>query len=250
MIQANHSSASGSIVFPDKLTVAENSWRLPAAAEFYVDFETVSDLDDDFARFPEASGQALIFMIGCGSLTQSNTGPKWTHRVFTALNLSVTEEKRIIEDWLSHLRTECEARQCTLENARLFHWSPAETSSLIDAYNSAHVRQGSPAWPELPWFDLLNGLVKEQPMTVRGAFGFGLKSIAKAMHANGLIESVWRDGPADGLGAMVGAWWCHREALRQGTTMPAIGLMKEIDSYNEIDCKVMAEVLAFLRTQR
>ncbi len=53
-------------------------------------------------------------------------------------------------------------------------------------------------------------------MTVRGAFDFGLKSIAKAMHAAGLIETTWGDGPTDGLGAMVGAWWCDAEAARVG----------------------------------
>jgi hypothetical protein len=41
---------------------------------------------------------------------------------------------------------------------------------------------------------------------VTGAFGFGLKAIARAMAAQGLIETTWEDGPADGLGAMVGAW--------------------------------------------
>ena len=31
-------------------------------------------------------------------------------------------------------------------------------------------------------------------MTVRGAFGFGLKAVAKAMYAHGLISSQWGDG--------------------------------------------------------
>jgi predicted RecB family nuclease len=137
-----------------------------------------------------------------------------------------------------------------LEEARLFHWSPAETSSLTEAYNAAIVRQGSPPWPKLPWVDLLNRVVKEQPVTVRGAFNFGLKTIAKAMHAHGLIQTVWSDGPADGMGAMVGAWRCQTEARERGASMTQVDLMQEIERYNEVDCKVMAEVLTFLRNNR
>jgi len=92
--------------------------------------------------------------------------------------------------------------------------------------------------------------VKEQPVTVRGAFGFGLKAIAKAMREHGLIQTVWADGPADGLGAMIGAWWCQREAVQRGCSLEEIDLMQEIGAYNEVDCRVMAEVLAYLRKHR
>ena len=30
-----------------------------------------------------------------------------------------------------------------------------------------------------------------------------------AMHAQGLVNTRWQTGPADGLGAMVGAWWAN-----------------------------------------
>ena len=75
---------------------------------------------------------------------------------------------------------------------------------------------------------------------------FGLKSVAKAMHANGLIETLWGDGPTDGLGAMVGAWWCAREAARLGVGMQQIDLMHEITGYNEVDCRVMIEIVRYL----
>ncbi|MBI2755371.1 MAG: hypothetical protein HYX52_01550 [Chloroflexi bacterium] len=72
------------------------------------------------------------------------------------------------------------------------------------------MQAGKRASPEtlLPWFDLLTQMVRAEPVAVRGAFNFGLKSIVKGMHAAGLIETTWTDGPTDGLGAMIGAWWC------------------------------------------
>ena len=88
------------------------------------------------------------------------------------------------------------------------------------------------------------------PVTVRGAFGFGLKPLAKAMHGLGFIETTWGDGPADGMGAMVGAWWCDAEAARTGVPMPELPLMIDIGRYNEVDCRAMAELVTWLRVSR
>ena len=122
----------------------------PVTPEFYVDFETVSDLDEDFSTFPIAGGQPLIFMIGCGYLAEAADRRVWTHRVFTASNLTLSEERRIIDEWLAHMTAVCEQAGVTLDGARAFHWSPAETSNLTSAYNAAFVRQGEPAWPRVP----------------------------------------------------------------------------------------------------
>jgi hypothetical protein len=250
VIAANHSPADGGIVFPLRVTANEPKWRTPAPVEFYVDFETVSDLDDDFSVFPEKGGQPLIFMIGCGHLVDPKDLASWTFRVFTADRLSEDDERRVIEAWLEHMGNVCATRSTMLERARVFHWSPAELVTLATAYNSAAARHGFPPWDSLPWVDLLKDVVKAEPVAVRGAFGFGLKAIAKAMQRAGIIATNWGDGPTDGLGAMVGAWWCNREATKLGSSMLELDLMRSIAAYNEVDCRVMAEVLHFLRTRR
>jgi|SRR5713101_2688782 len=79
VIRANHADGANPIVFPDSVSTNERLWREPTVPEFYVDFETVSHLDDDFASFPEPGGQPLIFMIGCGQLTGA-VGPPRLHR--------------------------------------------------------------------------------------------------------------------------------------------------------------------------
>ena len=70
----------GPPVRPAHIAAAEDEWRDPAGLEFYVDFETVSDLDDDFSNIPEKGGQPLIFMIGCGHVQDGD----WVFRCFTA----------------------------------------------------------------------------------------------------------------------------------------------------------------------
>jgi hypothetical protein len=74
--------------------------------------------------------------------------------------------------------------------------------------------------------------------------------VAKSMKAAGLIETEWGAGPTDGLGAMVAGWWCNEEAKRRSVPMRELELMKEIESYNEVDCRVMAEILDYLRANR
>ena len=185
-------------------------------------------------------------MIGCGQVLDGD----WRFEVFTADRLGETEEAQIITRWLEHMNAACAARDCDLHEARIFHWSPAEVSTLHSAYNSASARHGFPEWSALPWVDLLGQVVRAEPVTVRGAFNFGLKSIAKAMRARELIDTAWGDGPTDGLGAMVSAWWCNQEVRRIGAPMRDIHLMQDVEAYNEVDCKVMAEILDFLRERR
>ena len=96
-------------------------------------------------------------------------------------------------------------------------------------------------------FDLYKRVFKAEPVFVCGAHDLGLKSVAKALHAEGLIETSWGDSKVDGQGAMVGAWRCDAEARQKGICLIDTGLMAEIQEYNEVDCRVMQEILYYLR---
>jgi hypothetical protein len=234
------------LVLPQKIKLTDPDWRTPTPLEFYVDFETVGNIGDDFSQLPYAGGQTLIFQVGYGHLVDG----EWRFQQQTVRRLTEAEEGDMIDAWLADMRREMDARGLAWADVRLIHWSPAESSFLDRAYNSARERHPERNWPELPWFDLLSLVIRPEPVTVAGAFGFGLKAIANGMHRAGLIETTWTDGPADGMGAMLGAWWCDAEAERTGATLPEIELMQEIGKYNEVDCRSMAEVLGWLRANR
>jgi predicted RecB family nuclease len=134
-------------------------------------------------------------------------------------------------------------------DARLFHWSAAETVFMEGAYNSARARHPERGWPLLGWYDLLERIVHSAPVVVRGARSFGLKAVARAMKSHGLIETEWGEGLADGTGAMAGAWAAADLAAKDGGELGAVELMREVSRYNEIDCRVMAEVLDHLRRE-
>jgi hypothetical protein len=235
------------ILLPDRIALPDDRWRSPAPVEFFVDFETTSSLDDDFTRLPAIGGQPLIFQIGCGQLVDG----EWRFAQWTAERIDPASEGRVIGSWLAHMETTVAATGHSLADARIIHWSAAEPANLDTAYNSARTRHGEAGWPAiLPWFDFLTQVIRPAPVTVTGAFGFGLKPIAKSMHAMGLIETTWGDGPTDGLGAMIGAWWCNTEAQRLGVPMSDLDLMREIAAYNEVDVRSMAEVVGWLRENR
>ena len=235
-------SLDGPVIRPAIIRASEDEWRAEPALEFYVDFETVSDLADDFTRIPEQGGHPLIFMIGCGHLENG----AWCFQSFVADALTEDAEATIIDTWLGYLHAAQERLAPGVE-ARLIHWSAAETATFETAYNSAKTRHPEKQWPSPRWFDFWTRVVREEPVVVRGAMNFGLKSVAKAMHKHGLIETSWGDGPTDGLGAMVGAWWCQDDASSRGVTLKEVDLMQEIVRYNETDCRVMMEIVRYLR---
>jgi hypothetical protein len=239
MIQKNGPCA----VLPHRIEADRHVWGSAAGVEFYVDFETVSNIDDDFSRMPDAGGQPLIFMIGCGHMEQG----KWSFSCFIADDLTEASEAEIIDAWLAHMSEVRERLAPGVENPLCFHWSPAEDSSFLKQYNSACARQPEKHWPSPRWYDFLNEVVKKEPVIVKDALSFSLKPLAKAMFKHGLIQTEWSDGPGDGLAAMVGAWRCHAKAKREGCSMSELPLMQSIARYNEVDCKVMQEIVAYLR---
>ena len=236
-------SIDGPTVWPSKVSSGEAEWRGEPPLEFYVDFETVSDLDDDFASLPEKGGQPLIFMIGCGHLQNGD----WHWSCFTADAMTERDEAHIIDTWYAHMDEVRQRLDPLGKPPNVFHWSHAEASTLETAFTSAIQRHPDKNWTSLRWYDLLSRVVKKEPLVVRGALGFGLKAVAKALYGHGLIETNWEAGPADGLGAMVGAWSCAKAAANLGCTMGETDLMQEIARYNHVDCRVMMEILRHLR---
>ena len=232
------------------------NWQKKPKLEFFVDFETVSNIEDDFSNFPRPGGQELIFMIGCGF----EINKEFVTKVFTAKNLSVGEEARIISDWfeyMEYVKNQVSGPDAELPN--IFHWSPAELTFMGVAHDNLEGdevgmldtiykerREMIENWKSLPWFDFLK-VMKDVPIVVKDAFGFGLKAIAKNLEKHGLTTTKWEDGPADGLGAMVGAWYCDKISQEQGIDMDQTELMRGIREYNIIDCKAMWDLINYLR---
>ncbi len=238
--------AAGPLVLPVRIPGDEGGWRTEAPLELYVDFETVSTLGDDFGAMPLAGGQTLIFQVGMGRWEDG----RWLFEQWTCDGLTPDDEARVLDAFTGRARQLCAERGIALSEARLIHWWEAEVVAYERGPDAAMTRHPGNPWPALPWFDFLTRVVQAAPVTVRGAFDFGLKSLAKAMHAAGLIDTTWDEGPGDGMGAMIGAFWCDREAARRGGSMRDLPLMEGIGKYNEVDCRAMGELVRWLRANR
>jgi hypothetical protein len=242
MLEVN--TGDGPTVLPRRVVETKDAWYEEPGVEFYVDFEYCGDLNDDFSQLPEKGGQSLIFMIGCGHLEDG----EWRFVSFVTDELSEEDELRIIGEWVEHMESVRDLLDPGNHQPRVVHWSGAEVNVLERQHNSARNRHGERAnWSELGWYDFLREVMHKEPVVVRGALGFGLKAVAKAMHSHGLIETDWEDNQVDGLGAMVGAWRCDAEAHKKGVPMGDLELMRQIARYNEVDCKVMMEIVRYLR---
>ena len=222
------------------------AWRTPAPVELYVDFETITGVYDDFTRMPLAGGRSLIFQVGAGWWE----GDRWAFRQWTAGRLTDADEADVIDGFLACIYELLAVRGATLDDLRLVHWASHEPDTYERTVDSACARHPDHAWPNLPWFDALERIIHRGPVAIAGQLNFGLKSVAKAMHAAGLIETTWAEGPGDGMGAMVGAIRCDTEAARTGGSMRDDQLMQDIGKYNEVDCRAMAEVVRWLRANR
>ncbi|MGE3074409.1 MAG: hypothetical protein AB7N24_14260 [Dehalococcoidia bacterium] len=245
LILDHNRAADGPVVIPERIQSEREQWIQPAEVEFYVDFETVSDVNDDFVGLPARGGQAMIFMIGCGHLE----GGEWTYSCFTVDRLDPQSEVEVIEAWLEHMRVVQDRLAPNLAKPLVFHWSPAESSGLSTGLKSARARhpERSRHWEEPNWYDFLSRVVRAEPVVVRGPMGFGLKAFAGSLRRHGLIQSEWPDNVSDGLGAMVCAWTAYAESGRCGRRVSEHELMKSVQQYNEVDCRVMMEAIRYLR---
>jgi len=221
-------------------------WRSkPNSLEFFVDFETINDVFGSMDKLPYADKAPMIFMIGVGYIDPSSSASskEWIYKDFTINSVTDDEEKQVCIAFGAYI-TEISRKYKEL-HPRLTHWSHAEEYQWEKAIEKNKLEWVSEIEPV--WFDLLD-VFRDEPVVVRGSLSFGLKAIAKAMKSHNMITTQWGEGPySDGSSAMLGAYHASREALSKGISMRDTPQMKEIVKYNEVDCKVMYEILTYLR---
>jgi len=187
---------------------------------FYVDFETVCDLSvPDDANY----NKSAIYIIGCGYEKDG----KWEFKTFKINNFSKREEKRIIMEWYNFMNS-------FKKEYNVYHWTHAEVTFLKKAIQRNNIRGIT-----IEFFDLYKYFLKNK-IVINGAFNYSLKSIAKALYKNGLIDSKWDDNDIDGLIASLYGWL----ELTEGNTTYS----NDIIYYNEIDCKVLYNIKKLICT--
>jgi len=217
--------------------------------EFFVDFETCSDINDNFDKYVEYNKESLeedsinntlIFMIGIGWIHPKTK--EWVFKSFVTDVLSHNEEERIITEWIQYMKDIAYEHNHNKKPV-VYHWSPAEVSCYESSSGKYNINYN------IKWKDLLHEF-KQYPITLKGVFNYGLKNIAKKMYTNKMITTSWEDSEMDGLGAMVATWNCNNKIIQEEQSSKLIDFdeMKEIVKYNEIDCKVLWDINNYIKS--
>jgi hypothetical protein len=247
-INTSQTSQISQIITPNIIKNNICNWKNKTKLDFYIDFETISGC---FIENEETKSNTLydnmanstlsnyIFLIGLGYYKNN----KWMFETFHVANLSLKEETRIINLLIDFINKQiAEYKTISKRNTkiipRLFHWSNAEVSS----FNLANKRNDYmwTNWLEnIMWTDICK-IFMEEPITIKNAYTFKLKDIAKSFYEHKLIKTIWpKNGISSGLGAMMASIDYYNNKNKK--------IINNIIKYNEIDCKVMAEIIEYLR---
>lgn len=186
----------------------------------YVDFETIPALINDPIDSLTCTRHDYLFMIGIGMEIDGT----WQYREITAKEMTEAEERRIVEEFF----------QIIFETPSVvYHWYKAEPKMLADM-----CRRHKISVPDIEWMDL-HQYFKSVPITIKGCLDYSIKSVAKAMYTHGMIETTWDGDLTNGMECASTAYlWYHKKLSDR--------VMDDIIYYNEVDCKVMWEIVKCL----
>jgi hypothetical protein len=258
LIEINRDPKSKVLIRPAVILNNDCGWQQKRQLEFFVDFETISDVfpvQTGYIRTFDKYIEAMIFMIGVGY--RSPLTGKWIFRHFTVPALEITHEKEICTSFSNYVREECKVFEET--EPLLVHWSHAEPThwdKAIEHHGGIEIAMERGWLTPLEeddkikpcWFDLMK-VFRDEPIVVKGCMNFSLKNVARSMKDKGMIETIWDSSSpySDGLGAMMAAYNASRDSKIMNITMLETPEMKGVAKYNEVDCKVMYEIITYLR---
>ena len=220
---------------------SDSTWKTYNGIEYYIDYET---MNSNFGKVELEGDQCIgyknndfIFMIGVGWEEKG----EWKFKCFVADNNNTKSEIKMINNFWDFINEN--NRRLDNNKNRFIHWSPAEVLS----YKKLRSRLALPL-PDKNFYDL-HKVLKDNFFATKGALNYSLKSIAKSMYMNGLINISWdTTSPcSNGLNAMLLAYNIYDKVRPSQTIDLDEPVMKDIIHYNEIDCRVLWEILSYLR---
>jgi hypothetical protein len=242
---------------PKKLDIEFLNFIPPIGKPFVVlDFETINNLNDEFDDLPEKGGEELIFLIGITIvipvLDESTKKYKNEYRYFPFMteNLHPDDEFRIVVKMLSLVRDLLEWLK--LDDITFYHWSQAETTffnNMIDRQWEYFDELDKKTFDNIKFNDVLS-IFKYNPIVVKGAYNFSLKTIGTALFNLGLIKSSWNNHNQkneNGFSVMLKMNEYNKEAIKLKMNLTDFKEVNDVIHYNMVDCNVLAEIITFLQ---
>ena len=233
------------IIRPSIINWDRENWKKSNSQimDFYLDFETFNSnfgsiIKDGIISY---DNNQFIFMIGIG---YDNNG-KWEYKCFVMNEKNEDSEFKMFQEFYNWLNSIL--KQQNKKQAKFYHWTAAEPSF----YSNFKRRHSKNRLNDSNYiFYDLNKVFVSEPIVVKDALDYKLKTIAKALNKYDMIESCWNSSNpcSNGLHAMVLANKLY-ECVKNKTIDNIVDdpVMKQIVKYNEIDCKVMWEIHNLIR---
>jgi hypothetical protein len=224
-------SKKGPNMIPNRIKHNLQDWVKEGECDFFIDFEGINGSLFPISNMPKANNEEFISTVGVGFFKEK----EWVFASFSIEKATYYEEGIMLENVYKYLTTKKET------NVRCFHWSKAEQWMWKKALKRHPIITRD--WVDFTWIDVLD-IFKKEPIVLRGCFTFKLKDVAKKMYQYGYIQTTWREGAncINGLDAMIQT--TNAFSTPNKTTNSCF---KDIEEYNEVDVRVVAEIVAFLR---
>ena len=228
------------LIRPIKILHDRDNWdKLPDnILEFYLDFETLNSNFGSIIKEGVISydDNQFIFLIGLGYIKDG----VWTFKKFLMNNKTKYDEDLVFDKFFAYVNYLLKINNKTI--AKFYHWSQAEVISYNKFKSKNNVIIND---KHFIFYDLYNIFIQE-PILIKGALNFSLKTIAKTLYNHNLIKSTWDTSSpcSNGLNAMILANKLYDKDLNVNNEP----IMKEIMYYNEIDCKVMYEIHSLIKS--
>lgn len=204
---------------PNKIKYNKNSWRKNKNMEFFLDYETTTDFENN----------NYIFMIGVGYIENKN----WIFKYFFVINNKIKSQKNMFTKFLNYINQVLVKKE--IKEPIFIHWTAAEPTFYNRIKNELKL-------PEAHFLDLYKVFV-EEPVVIKGALNYSLKTIAKIMYKHQMIKTSWIESSCNsGLDAMLLAHKLY--SVNMNVTKNDL---LDIIKYNEIDCKVLYEIIEYIR---
>jgi len=189
---------------------------------FYVDFEYINGSDLSFDKYPRTH----LYLIGVGYFDNN-----WKYKSFFPNQINDRDEKTVLHKWIQFMNET--TKKLNYNKYQIIHWSKAEPSLYKRLKELFLLRT------KLDWIDL-QPILKKSCIVFDNMKNYSLKNVAKTMKNMGFIETNWEDNVVDGLGANM--------IIIKGikNQIGDINGFDDIIKYNEVDCKVMYEIIKFL----
>lgn len=226
---------------PTFTTIVPNNLNLPKRepVEFYIDFETAGDLVlEDFSQMPYAINSTRIYLIGVVKVITNQNYQNITYQSFIAKDLSLLEEKRNINNFISYIYTN------SFKSPPLYHWGHIEETEL----KSAIKRHPSARW-NLNKLNFVNicKILRENNVAVKGALNYKLKDLARSLYNEGLIKTKWESETKCGKDSILSVKRIAEECKEQKIPLESHKEFNDLVKYNGTDCIVIYEIMEYFR---